>query len=165
MKVVGLEKYLSSKQKIYLLYFIITLLFGSIQMFGNGNNIAGLLSFLGFIALLLIMLAKKGLISNPKGLFQGLVFESIVLYKQTIDTDTYNKILIFKNNTPQNIPWWTDLKIDMFINDNAYTFYLANEELKKKKYLMSFKEKESMDDGLRFFRNNSNLKLEFIEAE
>lgn len=53
----------------------------------------------------------------------------------------------------------------MFINDNAYIFYLANEELKKKKYLMSFKEKESMDDGLRFFCINSNLKLKFIEAE
>ena len=134
-------------------------------MFDNGRKTAGLLCFLGFAALLSIMFAKKGLVSNSKGLYQGLIIENIVLYKQGIDTETYNKILIFKNNTPQNIPWWTDLKIDMFINDNTYTFYLANEELKKKKYLMSFKEKESMDDGLRFFRNNSNLKIEFIEDE
>ncbi len=164
MNIVGLEKYLSNKQKMFLLYFVVTLLFGTIQMFGNGNKIAGLLCFIGLVVTVSLLFAKKGLISNSNGIYQGLILEKIVLYKQKIDIDTYKQILIFENNAPQNIPWWTDLTIDMFINDNAYTFYLANEELKKKKYLMSFKEKDSMDNGLRFFRNYTKLKLEFIEA-
>ena len=126
------------------------------------SSIVGLLGILGFAITTAILLAKKGLMSDLNGFYQGLMVDSIVFHKEKINIEEFEKVLVFENLKKQNIPAWTGLTIDMFINDNAFILYLIQEQEHKKEYLMSFHEKDSMEKAVRFLRNRTTLKIEYI---
>lgn len=131
---------------------------------GSNALLYGALALIGFAITTTIFLAKKGFISASNAFYQGLMISTWVFHKEKINAQDFESVLIFENTKHQSIPAWTGLTIDMFINDDAFILYLINEQENKKEYLMSFREKEPMEDAVRFLRNNTNLKIEFAET-
>lgn len=157
-----LDNYLNDGAKALAGIFMIWLFFGSLSIFRSPlfqkDLISGMLCISGLILLGTVVFSKKVMFMKNEQIFQGLIFRNRIFYKREIELQNIKAVKVYNNKNQVVIPMWISMMGNLLTDEIAFKLKLET-KTGKEKYLISFKNEDSKNKVIEFFKNNTELEI------